>query len=73
MGELPDLAVMALGAGGSFAGSFAAIKVHINYLTKHNDNQDARLTALEAKQEVTDRKADRAHLRLDHLTDGKTA
>lgn len=72
MGELPDLAMIAIGAGGSFAGSFAAIRVHINYINRHNDIQDSRLKALETKIEVTDRKADRAHMRIDHLTEGRT-
>lgn len=71
--DLPELGLMAVGAGGSFAGAFTAIKVHIGYLIKHNDAQDERLKSLEARVELTDRKADRAHQRLDYLTEGNSA
>lgn len=61
-----------LGGAGGFGGAFMAIKVHIWYITRDNARQDERLESLERAQAVTDRKADRAHVRIDHL-EGRTA
>lgn len=76
--ELMELEVMSMmgfalgGGGGGFVGAWAANKVHIRYITRDNDRQDMRLDNLEKSQAVTDRKADRAHIRIDHLVGAQT-
>lgn len=56
------LTMIAGGAGGigGFAGAFAAIKVHIHYINKHQERQDREI--IEAKA-----RADLAHERLDKM------
>lgn len=63
MGENMELVYMlaaAAGGTGGFGGAFAAIKVHIQYINKHQDRQDEAIAKAEAKAEL-------AHQRIDQL------
>jgi len=63
MGEGMDavyLLAAAAGGTGGFGGAFAAIKVHIQYINKHQERQDEAIAKAEAKAEL-------AHERINQL------
>jgi len=64
MGESAEfvymLAAAAAGGTGGFGGAFMAIKVHIQYINKHQDRQDEAIAKAEAKAEL-------AHQRIDNM------
>lgn len=60
--EMEAISLIAAGAGGlgGFGGAFAAIKVHIHYINRHQERQDQDIARAHAK-------ADLAHERIDRL------
>lgn len=55
------------GSAGGFGGAYAAIRVHIGYITRDNARQDKKIDEIERRLVSVDNKATRAHVRLDHI------
>lgn len=67
--ELLESAALIVGGGaGGFGGAWAAVKVHISYLQRDNQRQDDQLADHADALRRIERKADRAHDRIDQLT-----
>lgn len=67
-----QLIALILASGGATGGmTFAAIRVHINYMTQNTKRHEKRLDDIDNRLALADQKAEAAHHRIDLAMGGQ--